>query len=109
MSARARRRLINSALNEHPVAQETLRTYDAVLLFSRNMVQWLDGEGLSEEANLVKSVKPVILNKVNFIQVLLIFPSQQVDLLNQNSSEQSAKVEPSIIHVIPYMEEFHLW
>lgn len=65
MSARARRRLINSALTEHPVAQETMRTYDAVLLFSRNMVQWLDGEGLSEEANLVKSVKPVILNQVN--------------------------------------------
>lgn len=70
MSARARRRLINSALNEHPVAQETLRTYDAVLVFSRNMVQWLDGEGLSEEASLVKSVKPVILNKVNFIEVI---------------------------------------
>ena len=65
MSARARRRLINSALTEHPVAQETMRTYDAVLLFSRNMVQWLDSEGLSEEANLVKSVKPVILNQVN--------------------------------------------
>lgn len=65
MSARARRRLINTALNEHPVAQETLRTYEAVLLFSRNMVQWLDSEGLGEEANLVKRVKPVILNKVN--------------------------------------------
>lgn len=64
MSARARRRLINTALTEHPVAQETMRTYDAVLLFSRNMVQWLDGEGLSGEANLVKSVKPVILNQV---------------------------------------------
>ena len=69
MSARARRRLINSALTEHPVAQETMRTYDAVLLFSRNMVQWLDGEGLSEEANLVKSVKPVILNQVNVVNV----------------------------------------
>ena len=50
MSARARRRLINTALTEHPVAQETMRTYDAVLLFSRNMVQWLDREGLSGEA-----------------------------------------------------------
>ena len=64
MSARARRRLINSALTEHPVAQETLRTYNEVLVFSGNMVQWLEGEGLSEEANLVKSVKPVILNQV---------------------------------------------
>lgn len=81
MSARARRRLINSALTEHPVAQETMRTYDAVLLFSRNMFQWLDGEGLSEEANLVKKVKPVILNQVNFIRLTcesytsFIFPS----------------------------------
>ena len=72
MSARARRRLINSALTEHPVAQETMRTYDAVLSFSRNMVQWLDGEGLSEEANLVKSVKPVILNQVTGFYTTLV-------------------------------------
>ena len=82
MSARARRRLINSALTEHPVAQETMRTYDAVLLFSRNMIQWLDGEGLSEEANLIKSVKPVILNQVTEFYVLL--PS--FSLANSNRS-----------------------
>ncbi len=82
MSARARRRLINSALNEHPVAQETLRTYDAVLVFSRNMVQWLDGEGLSEEASLVKSVKPVILNKVSFMEVNVILYSFFLALYN---------------------------
>ena len=72
MSARARRRLINSALTEHPVAQEIMRTYDAVQLFSGNMVQWLDSEGLTEEANLVKSVKPVILNKVTEFYVNLL-------------------------------------
>ena len=66
MSARARRRLINSALSDHPVAQETLKTYDAVLQFSENMVQWLVEEGLREQANLVQSVKPVYLNKVRF-------------------------------------------
>lgn len=85
MSARARRRLINTALTEHPVALETMRTYDAVLLFSRNMVQWLDGEGLSEEANLVKSVKPVILNQVTGFNTLesdtcFIFSSQRQSL-----------------------------
>lgn len=64
MSARARRRLINSALNDHPVAQETLKTYDSVLQFSENMVQWLLEEGLAEEASLVKSIEPVIVNKV---------------------------------------------
>ena len=66
MSARARRRLINTALSDHPVAQETLKTYDAVLQFSENMVQWLVKEGLREQANLVQSVKPVYLNKVRF-------------------------------------------
>ena len=64
MSARARRRLINTALSDHPVAQETLKTYDAVLQFSENMVQWLVEEGLREQANLVQRVKPVYLNKV---------------------------------------------
>lgn len=64
MSARARRRLINSALNDHPVAQETLKTYDSVLQFSENMVQWLLEEGLAEQASLVKSIEPVIVNKV---------------------------------------------
>ena len=66
MSARARRRLINSALGDHPVAQETLRTYQAVLLFSRNIMQWLDREGLSEESDLLKRVQPVVLNQVNW-------------------------------------------
>lgn len=96
MSARARRRLINSALTEHPVAQETMRTYEAVLLFSRNMVQWLDAEGLSEEANLVKSVKPVILNQVNefyinfFFCILLVFIDLRlltIFFINTHSSE----------------------
>jgi len=59
-----------------------MRTYDAVLLFSGNMVQWLDGEGLTEEANLVKSVKPVILNKVtefyvNFLKLNFLHFSTQ--------------------------------
>lgn len=66
MSARARRRLINSALGDHPVAQETLRTYEAVLLFSCNITQWLDREGLSEESDLLKRVQPVVLNQVNW-------------------------------------------
>lgn len=66
MSARARRQLINSALGDHPVAQETLRTYQAVLLFSRNITQWLDREGLSEESDLLKRVQPVVLNQVNW-------------------------------------------
>ena len=69
MSARARRRLINTALNDHPVAQETLKTYDAVLQFSENTVQWLVEEGLGEQANLIKSLKPVILNKVRLVEL----------------------------------------
>ena len=67
MSARARRRLINSALDDHPVAQETLKTYEAVLQFVDNMVQWLVQEGLGQEANLLRSVKPVMLNKVPYV------------------------------------------
>ena len=67
MSARARRRLINSALDDHPVAQETLKTYEAVLQFVDNMDQWLVQEGLGQEANLLRSVKPVMLNKVSYV------------------------------------------
>lgn len=67
MSARARRRLINSALDDHPVAQETLKTYEAVLQFVDNMVQWLVQEGLGQEANLLRSGKPVMLNKVPYV------------------------------------------
>jgi len=66
MSANARRRLINSALNDHPVAQETLKTYDAVLQFTETVVLWLVREGLDMEASQVKNLKPIALNKVRF-------------------------------------------
>ena len=69
MSANARRRLINSALSDHPVAQETLKTYDAVMQFTETMVQWLVREGLEIEASLVKTIKPIILNKVRFEEI----------------------------------------
>ena len=64
MSARARRRLVNSALNKHPVAQETLWTYQAVLQFRSGMIQWLHSQGLADDANTVANVKPVALNMV---------------------------------------------
>ena len=83
MSARARRRLINSALNDHPVAQETLKTYEAVLQFVENMVQWLVQEGLGQEANLLRSVKPVMLNKVC---LLYTSPSPRDGLLSRMPS-----------------------
>ena len=66
MSANARRRLINSALNGHPVAKETLKTYDAVLQFTETVVLWLVREGLDMEASQVKNLKPIALNKVRF-------------------------------------------
>ena len=66
MSANARRRLINSALSDHPVAKETLKTYDAVLQFTETAVQWLVREGLDIEASQVKNLKPIALNKVRF-------------------------------------------
>lgn len=66
MSANARRRLINSALNDHPVAQETLKTYEAVLQFTVTVVQWLLREGLDKEASQVKTLKPIALKKVRF-------------------------------------------
>lgn len=94
MSARARRRLINSALGDHPVAQETLRTYQAVLLFSRNITQWLDREGLSEESDLLKRVQPVVLNQEDTMQIIESLPEirSSIDqILNQVGSVLSSQ------------------
>lgn len=74
MSANARRRLINSALSDHPVAKETLKTYDAVLQFTETAVQWLVREGLDIEASQVKNLKPIALNKEEAMQIIERMP-----------------------------------
>ena len=64
MSARARKRLLNSALGENPVAEETVRTYEAVLRFKENVVRWLEEQDLGEDAGLMARSKTVLLNQV---------------------------------------------
>ena len=64
MSARARKRLLNSALGENPVAEETVRTYEAVLKFKKNVVRWLEGQDLGEDAGVMARLKTVLLNQV---------------------------------------------
>lgn len=94
MSANARRRLINSALSDHPVAQETLKTYDAVMQFTETMVQWLVREGLEIEASLVKTIKPIILNKEDTMQIIESMPEIRnsiSQILNQLESILSSQ------------------
>ena len=64
MSARARRRLVNSALRDHPVASEILRTYEAVQRFKGNMTEWLEKQGLFVEVSELTNFETNDLNKV---------------------------------------------
>ena len=64
MSARARRRLVNSALQENPVAEETVRTYETVLKFKDKAASWLEGQELRREASELAALPPVALDKV---------------------------------------------
>ncbi|KAK2559537.1 hypothetical protein P5673_018185 [Acropora cervicornis] len=94
MSANARRRLINSALNGHPVAKETLKTYDAVLQFTETVVLWLVREGLDMEASQVKNLKPIALNKEEAMQIIERMPEIRdsvCQILNQLASVLSSQ------------------
>ena len=65
MSARARKRLINTALNDHPVTIETFRTYEAFLRFRMGVIQWFEEQGMGDEVDTLENLKTVHLNKVN--------------------------------------------
>jgi len=64
MSARARRRLVSSALRDHPVASETLRTYESVIRFKDEIITWLDTQGLYVEMEELKRMEMTPFSKV---------------------------------------------
>ncbi|KAK3732288.1 hypothetical protein QZH41_014424 [Actinostola sp. cb2023] len=74
MSARARRRLVSSVLRDHPVASETLRTYEAVLRFKRDIAQWLDLQGLFVEVEELKTMEMTSVDKANLAELVERLP-----------------------------------
>jgi hypothetical protein len=84
MSARARRRLVNSALRDHPIASETLRTYEAVQRFKDNIAQWLENQGLFLEVNELKEFEMTDINKVSLHLNMQLVISLIIDILIPN-------------------------
>ncbi|XP_032227356.2 uncharacterized protein LOC5503188 isoform X2 [Nematostella vectensis] len=74
MSARARRRLVSSALRDHPVASESLRTYDSVMRFKDSVTRWLDREGVTEGADELKGLDMTVINREDLAQVIERLP-----------------------------------
>ena len=80
ISARAKARLINAALNEHPFVIEIFRTYDAFTKFKTGIIQWLEGQGMVNEVGSLENIKTLQLNKVRFMEKLQV----RKELLWQN-------------------------
>ncbi len=66
MSARARKRLVNSALKNHPVAHEVLRCYKSLLDFKKCISDVLNKEELEEEAVMLDECEVVPLEEVGY-------------------------------------------
>ena len=64
MSARARTRLVNSALSRHPVANETFINYKNILEFKNSIVDALAKEELEYEAELLGDCEVVQIDEV---------------------------------------------
>ena len=64
MSAKARTRLVNSALTRHPVAKETLLNYRNILDFKRSIVDVLAKEELEYEASMLNECEIIKIDEV---------------------------------------------
>ena len=63
-SGRVRSRLVRSALRDHRVVVETLRTYEMITEFKMNIVLWLQEHGLEDKSQLLIAIPDLTLNKV---------------------------------------------
>lgn len=70
MSAKARTRLVNSALTRHPVAKETLLNYRNILDFKRSIVDVLAKEELEYEASMLNECEIIKIDEDNKLAVL---------------------------------------
>jgi len=70
MSAKARTRLVNSALSRHPVANETFNTYKNIIEFKNSIENVLSREELDYEANLLQECEVVQIDEENKLSVL---------------------------------------
>ena len=66
-SDRVRSRLVRSALRDHRVVVETVRTYEMISEFKMNIVIWLQQHGLGHKSELLTAIPDITLNKVSKI------------------------------------------
>ncbi|XP_065063858.1 myosin-10-like [Rhopilema esculentum] len=70
MSARARTRLVNSALSRHPVAREISLNYKRLLAFKEKIVEILNKEFLEDEATQLSECEVVPIDETNSLSIL---------------------------------------
>ena len=59
-----RSRLVRSALRDHRVVLETVKTCKMISEFKMNIVIWLEQHGLGHKSELLTSIPDVSINKV---------------------------------------------
>ncbi|CAB4032992.1 Hypothetical predicted protein, partial [Paramuricea clavata] len=69
-SGRVRSRLVRSALRDHRVVVETVRTYEMISEFKMNIVIWLQQHGLAHKSELLTAIPDITLNKEDELDVL---------------------------------------
>ena len=72
MSARARTRLVNSALSRHPVANETYSNYKNIVEFKNSIADALAKEELEYEFNLLGECEVVQMDEVCRRRLILV-------------------------------------
>ena len=73
MSARARTRLVNSALSRHPVAREISQNYKRLLAFKDRIVEILNKEFLEDEATQLSECEVVPIDEVMILIAFCFF------------------------------------
>lgn len=61
---RVRSRLIRTAIKDHRVIEETVKTHEMISKFKVDIVIWLEQHGLGHKTELLNSIPDVPLDKV---------------------------------------------
>ena len=64
-SPRVRSRLVRSALKDHGVVMETIKTYEMVTEFKVDIMCWLKQYGLENKCELLTEIPDVALDKAS--------------------------------------------
>ncbi|XP_028393962.1 uncharacterized protein LOC114518209 isoform X2 [Dendronephthya gigantea] len=69
-SGRVRSRLVRSALRDHRVIVETVRTYEMITQFKMDITIWLQEHGLGHKSKLLTAIPDLTLDKEDELDVL---------------------------------------